>query len=106
MWPNPPRSAADYGPFIRPTRCDIRSPCCVLIRIGGRPRKGRREAGFSLSPLRSRIEPCQVFQILLALLGPAVVARLVFGAHQGIGPAAFVGRQIEVAPRPGDRPLT
>ena len=39
------------------------------------------------------------------LPGPSVVARLVLGADQGVGPAALIGRQIQVAASPGDRAL-
>src|SRR3954454_18518237 len=42
-------------------------------------------------------EPCQILEVLLALLGPPVVAGLIFGAHQAVGSASVVGRRVEVA---------
>src|SRR5215207_526175 len=42
-------------------------------------------------------EPCQILEILPALLGAPVVAGLIFGAHQAVGSASAVGRGVEVA---------
>src|SRR6266404_4359523 len=93
-----------------PTRC-----CRWAIRWAvraGRPRAACRYRvsepmgrALSGSIASSPVQPCQVFQVLLALLGPAVVAGLVLGTDQGVGPAALVGRQVEVAARLADCPL-
>src|SRR3954454_3102471 len=45
-------------------------------------------------------EPCQILEILPALLGAPVVAGLIFGAHQAVGSASAIGCRIEVAPGP------
>ena len=50
--------------------------------------------------LSSAREPCQILEILSALLGPPVVAGLIFGAHQAVGATSAIGCRIEVAPGP------
>ena len=46
-----------------------------------------------------------VLQILPALFRPAVIARLVLGAHQRIGPTATISDNVHIAVSPLDRLL-
>src|SRR3954467_9378572 len=55
--------------------------------------------------LSSAREPCQILEILPALLSAPVVAGLIFGAHQAVGSASAIGRRVEVAPSPPDAVL-
>lgn len=55
--------------------------------------------------LSSAREPCQILEILPALLSTPVIAGLIFGADQAVGPASAVGRGVEVAPSPPDAVL-
>src|SRR3954453_15622360 len=58
-----------------------------------------------IGQLSSAREPCQILEILSALLGAPVVAGLIFGAHQAVRSASAVGRGVEVAPSPPDAVL-
>jgi hypothetical protein len=55
---------------------------------------------MQIGRLSSAREPCQILEILPALLGAPVVAGLIFGAYQAVGSASTIGRRIEVAPGP------
>src|SRR3954453_13272314 len=55
-----------------------------------------------IGQLSSAREPCQILEILPALLGAPVVAGLIFGAHQAEGAASAIGRGVQVAPGPPD----
>src|SRR5215210_601633 len=52
---------------------------------------------MQIGRLSSAREQCQILEILPALLGPPVVAGLIFGADQTIGPATAIGHRVEVA---------
>src|SRR3954453_21496606 len=58
-----------------------------------------------IGQLSSAREPCEILEILSALLGPPVVAGLIFGAHQAVGPTSAIGHHVEVAPGPSDAVL-
>jgi hypothetical protein len=54
-----------------------------------------------LAPLS--IKRREIFKVLLALLHPPIIAGLVFGADEAIGPTATIGHRIMVASRFSDR---
>src|SRR5215203_3381399 len=60
---------------------------------------------MQIGRLSSAREPCQILEILPALLGAPVVAGLIFGAHQAVGPTSAIGHHVEVAPGPSDAVL-
>ena len=70
----------------------------VPIDLGRRPPR-------PISRHFSATQVVYILQIFPALLRPAVIARLVLGAHQRIRPTATVGGKVDIAVSPLDRLL-
>src|SRR3954452_21858034 len=60
---------------------------------------------MQIGRLSSARKPCQILEVLPALLGAPVVAGLIFSAHQAVGSASAIGRGVKVAPSPPDAVL-
>src|SRR5262245_43984403 len=58
-----------------------------------------------MTEARSCVQPVEIGQVLGTLLDPSVITRLILGADETVGPAATIGRHVQVASSLLDRRL-
>ena len=68
------------------------------------PKAAARDRAELFQSLSAR-QPLQIRKVLLALVHQPIVARLILGADEAVGPAALIGPHIEVALCSPDRLL-